>query len=80
MTNREDVETLFQKGFFGKGTLSRSDPTWRARRIDMVKGGSSQFFLRLYFIDGVRKCSIILMTSCKGRADPRQTPRRAKTV
>lgn len=45
VTNRQDVEYLFQKGFFGKGTLSRSDPTWRARRIDLVKGGSCKCYL-----------------------------------
>ncbi|GJJ70488.1 tRNA-splicing endonuclease subunit Sen2 [Entomortierella parvispora] len=27
----EDIKILFQQGFFGKGTLSRSEPTWKQR-------------------------------------------------
>lgn len=42
MDKTEDVEILFRRGFFGKGTLSRSEPTWRARRIDMIKGGECE--------------------------------------
>ncbi|KAK4688445.1 tRNA-splicing endonuclease subunit Sen2, partial [Tremellales sp. Uapishka_1] len=34
-----DKETLFRKGFFGKGTLSRSEPSWRERKIGLLKGG-----------------------------------------
>ena len=37
--DRQDMEILFTRGFFGKGTLSRSEPTWRQRRIAAVKGG-----------------------------------------
>ncbi|WVQ85632.1 hypothetical protein IAT38_007798 [Cryptococcus sp. DSM 104549] len=32
---------LFSRGFFGKGSLSRSEPSWRARRVDLLKGGDS---------------------------------------
>ncbi|WWD18169.1 hypothetical protein CI109_102618 [Kwoniella shandongensis] len=34
-------ETLFCKGFFGKGSLSRSEPSWRQRRVDLLKGGDT---------------------------------------
>jgi tRNA-splicing endonuclease subunit Sen2 len=39
---REDMDILFRRGFFGKGSLSRSEPTWRARRIDLLKGGECE--------------------------------------
>ena len=39
---REDMEILFNRGFFGKGTLSRSEPTWRDRRVAQVKGGDCE--------------------------------------
>jgi tRNA-splicing endonuclease subunit Sen2 len=38
--DRGDVDILFRRGFFGKGTLSRSEPSWRERRVELVKGGS----------------------------------------
>lgn len=41
--DREDMDILFQRGFFGKGTLSRSEPTWRERRLDILKGGECEF-------------------------------------
>jgi tRNA-splicing endonuclease subunit Sen2 len=42
----EAMETLFNRGFFGKGTLSRSDPNWRSRRVELLKGGSGESLLR----------------------------------
>lgn len=42
VTDREDMDILFRRGFFGKGTLSRSEPSWRERRVDLLKGGSSE--------------------------------------
>lgn len=42
VTDRRDMDELFRKGFFGKGTLSRSEPTWRERRVDLVKGGNCE--------------------------------------
>ena len=40
VVERDDMDILFRRGFFGKGTLSRSEPSWRERRVDLVKGGS----------------------------------------
>lgn len=39
----EGMEVLFNRGFFGKGTLSRSDPSWRKRRMEQVRGGDGEF-------------------------------------
>lgn len=43
VTGSEDMETLFNRGFFGKGTLSRSEPSWHSRRADLVRGGSGEY-------------------------------------
>lgn len=40
-----DMAVLFNRGFFGKGTLSRSDPNWRSRRVELLKGGSGESVL-----------------------------------
>jgi len=48
VTGKDDIEILFRRGFFGKGTLSRSEPTWRDRRLDAVRGGSSAFGVLLW--------------------------------
>jgi tRNA-splicing endonuclease subunit Sen2 len=42
--NREDMEKLWREGFFGKGSLSRSEPTWfwRNSKNDKVKGKGKQ--------------------------------------
>lgn len=45
VTDREDMDILFRRGFFGKGTLSRSEPSWKERRVDLLKGGSSEFII-----------------------------------
>ncbi|GMK60116.1 hypothetical protein CspeluHIS016_0903330 [Cutaneotrichosporon spelunceum] len=37
----DGMEVLFNRGFFGKGTLSRSDPSWRKRRVELVRGGDA---------------------------------------
>lgn len=42
VTDRKDMDILFRRGFFGKGTLSRSEPSWRERRVDLLKGGDSE--------------------------------------
>lgn len=55
MTNKKDIEILFRRGFFGKGTLSRSEPTWKDRRLDAIRGGGSESAgsLGLFSIDGL---------------------------
>ena len=45
VTDPKDMEILFNRGFFGKGTLSRSEPTWQARRLDQARGGQCQSLL-----------------------------------
>lgn len=46
VTGETDVRILFNRGFFGKGTLSRSDPSWLARRIKVLKGGDGKYIFR----------------------------------
>lgn len=36
--DREDIEKLWKEGFFGKGNLSRSEPTWFWRNSNNGKG------------------------------------------
>ncbi|RIA96438.1 hypothetical protein C1645_815303 [Glomus cerebriforme] len=38
ISNREDMEKLWKEGFFGKGSLSRSEPTWFWRNSNKNKG------------------------------------------
>ncbi|KAF8328447.1 uncharacterized protein EI90DRAFT_3065397 [Cantharellus anzutake] len=38
VTNAKDTEALWQRGFFGKGNLSRSEPTWLNRRVNQLAG------------------------------------------
>lgn len=43
--HESDMEKLWREGFFGKGTLSRSDPSWRQRvlrRLNLDSGSSSE--------------------------------------
>ncbi|OXG86904.1 tRNA-splicing endonuclease subunit Sen2 [Cryptococcus neoformans var. grubii Br795] len=41
ITDPKMMDLAFQKGFFGKGSLSRSEPSWRARRVGLLKGGDT---------------------------------------
>nr|ODO02608.1 tRNA-intron endonuclease [Cryptococcus depauperatus CBS 7855] len=41
VTDARGMKTLFQKGFFGKGSLSRSEPSWKERRLGLLKGGDT---------------------------------------
>ncbi|KAJ1306766.1 hypothetical protein OPQ81_007752 [Rhizoctonia solani] len=36
--NKRDILILWQRGFFGKGNLSRSEPSWLSRRVVELKG------------------------------------------
>lgn len=38
IVNERDTNILWQRGFFGKGNLSRSEPSWLARRINQLNG------------------------------------------
>ena len=41
VTNPKDSEILWQRGFFGKGNLSRSEPSWISRQINARKAALS---------------------------------------
>ncbi|KAF9511378.1 hypothetical protein BS47DRAFT_1346894 [Hydnum rufescens UP504] len=38
ITSARDIDILWKRGFFGKGNLSRSEPTWLNRRINQLNG------------------------------------------
>lgn len=40
VTGTKNMETLFRQGFFGKGTLSRSEPTWKQRHTVGAQGNT----------------------------------------
>lgn len=37
VTNQKDATILWRRGFFGKGDLSRSEPSWFARQVNARK-------------------------------------------
>ncbi|KZP01803.1 hypothetical protein CALVIDRAFT_594482 [Calocera viscosa TUFC12733] len=39
VTGKRDVRVLWERGFFGKGSLSRSEPSWLTRRVQQLNGG-----------------------------------------
>ena len=41
ITNQKDSTILWQRGFFGKGNLSRSEPSWISRQINARKAALS---------------------------------------
>lgn len=38
VTNERDTRVLWTRGFFGKGSLSRSEPTWADRQKKLAVG------------------------------------------
>lgn len=42
VVNARDVAILWQRGFFGKGNLSRSEPTWLTRQTNELKGSATR--------------------------------------
>jgi ATP-dependent Clp protease adapter protein ClpS len=44
ITDNSDIQELYRKGFFGKGNLSRSEPTW-SQRIAAEGSGKLPFIL-----------------------------------
>lgn len=38
----EDSTILWRRGFFGKGDLSRSEPSWLARQLNIRKNGGKR--------------------------------------
>lgn len=46
ISNPRDKELLWRRGFFGKGNLSRSEPTWHSRTA--AAGTSESLFMPMY--------------------------------
>ena len=49
VTNHEHSMVLWRRGFFGKGDLSRSEPSWLARQINIRKSGGKRMYIQKYF-------------------------------
>ena len=45
VSNHEHSMVLWRRGFFGKGDLSRSEPSWLARQINIRKSGGKRMYL-----------------------------------
>lgn len=41
IVNSRDTDLLWQRGFFGKGSLSRSEPSWLTRRVNEAISATS---------------------------------------
>ncbi|KZT55825.1 hypothetical protein CALCODRAFT_498158 [Calocera cornea HHB12733] len=39
IVGKRDVRVLWERGFFGKGSLSRSEPSWLTRKVQQLNGG-----------------------------------------
>lgn len=51
VSNPEQSLILWRRGFFGKGDLSRSEPSWLARQINIRKsGGKRAVFIAIIYI------------------------------
>ncbi|KAG8921321.1 tRNA splicing endonuclease subunit sen2 [Tulasnella sp. 417] len=49
VVNARDVAILWQRGFFGKGNLSRSEPTWLTRQTNELKGSAARIIRKSLF-------------------------------
>jgi tRNA-splicing endonuclease subunit Sen2 len=43
IVNARDRDILWRRGFFGKGNLSRSEPSWLNRRLNQLGGAKGEF-------------------------------------
>lgn len=47
VSNHEHSMVLWKRGFFGKGDLSRSEPSWLARQINIRKSGGKRVYIQI---------------------------------
>jgi tRNA-splicing endonuclease subunit Sen2 len=57
ITNMEYSMILWRRGFFGKGDLSRSEPSWLARQLNLRKSAGKRVYLSLCFDRSELNCS-----------------------
>jgi tRNA-splicing endonuclease subunit Sen2 len=50
VSNSKDSMILWQRGFFGKGDLSRSEPSWLARQMNVRQTGRKRNVCSSYYI------------------------------
>lgn len=53
VTDKAQRESLFERGFFGKGNLSRSDPSWAIRRAKELEGERDGHLSTLFFCESI---------------------------
>ena len=80
VTNSKDVMILWRRGFFGKGDLSRSEPSWHALQVNLRKlAGNSKYTCLISSINHHLVMTHIYLRDDLGR-NPRKTTNRAKTI
>jgi tRNA-splicing endonuclease subunit Sen2 len=50
VTNSKDSMILWRRGFFGKGDLSRSEPSWLSRQINARRAGGKRTRYSLHYV------------------------------
>jgi len=73
IVNARDRDILWRRGFFGKGNLSRSEPSWLNRKLNQLDGGEttkgelnvpfSLMFLRRSFFFTYRALILLVLTA-----------------
>jgi tRNA-splicing endonuclease subunit Sen2 len=53
VTDTNDVTILWRRGFFGKGDLSRSEPSWLTRQVNLRKTGGKRLSLALRYSSNI---------------------------
>lgn len=80
--SRQDMTRLWDYGFFGKGTLSRSDPTWASRtnrRLHLEQDGEG-FELSNEEITKLRREERVKFKAERSKEQELEKKRRAKTI
>jgi tRNA-splicing endonuclease subunit Sen2 len=49
VSSHEHSMILWKRGFFGKGDLSRSEPSWLARQMNIRKSGGKRMYIPFFF-------------------------------
>lgn len=61
--NSKDSMILWQRGFFGKGNLSRSEPSWFARQVNQRQTGTRRTYFNPYLIPTVTESTSVVSTA-----------------
>lgn len=65
IVNARDRDILWRRGFFGKGNLSRSEPSWKNRRVNQLGGAKGLcLLLAVQYENAVLTGFDTLLVSC----------------